>query len=279
MKKLLAALIFLSLVPTSFASGEYKDIKEIRGDKNHYYDLAFSYHLLIVDESQINPQANVKNDTKSEAPSTQTKEGLADDKVISELSGKSFVLSSGAGAWASFIDIKDNKGNFEIQFSDADMDHIYLASGKGQFEMEEKIDDYTYKLKVKNFERTSPEPGIYEKDSYGRDQEYIAVPHGLETSDINDSKPVESLTLYLPYKNIDEIPDDEGARTWLNMSVSEGVGKIGNELRVFAIVNDGYPFVEMVGQWQIKNAQTLVKGMSIFLILKFHRFSGSFTLT
>ena len=248
MKKLLAALVFLSLVSTSFASSEYKDIKEIRGDKNHYYDLAFSYHNLIVDESQINPQANVKNDTKSEAPSTQTKGGLADDKVISELSGKSFVLSSGAGAWASFIDIKDNKGNFEIQFSDADMDHIYLASGKGQFEMEEKIDDYTYKLKVKNFERTSPEPGIYEKDSNGRDQEYLAVPHGLETSDINDPKPVESLTLYLPFKNIDEIPDDEGARAWLNMSAKEGVGKIGNELRVFAIVNGGYPFVEMVGQ-------------------------------
>lgn len=70
MKKLLAALIFLSLVPTSFASGEYKDIKEIRGDKNHYYDLAFSYHNLIVDESQIKPRTNVKNDTKSEAPST-----------------------------------------------------------------------------------------------------------------------------------------------------------------------------------------------------------------
>lgn len=248
MKKLLAALIFLSLVSPSFASGEYKDIKEIRGDKNHYYDLAFSYHLLIVDESQIKPQINVKNDTKSEAPSTQTKGGLADDKVISELSGKSFVLSSGAGAWASFIDIKDNKGNFEIEFSDADMGHIYLASGKGQFEMKEKIDDYTYKLKVKNFERTSPEPGIYDKDSFGRDQEYLAVPHGLETSDLKNLKPVESVTLYLPFKNIDEIPNDEGARAWLNMSVSEGVGKIGNELRVFAIVNGGYPFVEMVGQ-------------------------------
>lgn len=248
MKKLLAALIFLGLVPTSFASGEYKDIKEIRGDKNHYYDLAFSYHLLIVDESQIKPKTNVKNDTKSEAPSTQTKGGLADDKVISELSGKSFVLSSGAGAWVSFIDIKDEKGNFETQFSDADMDHIYLASGKGQFEMEEKIDDYTYKLKVKNYERTSPEPGIYEKDSYGRDQEYIDVPHGLETSDIKNPNPVESVTLYLPFKNINEIPNDEGARAWLNMSVSEGVGKIGNELRVFAIVNSGYPFVEMVGQ-------------------------------
>ncbi|MDU5149178.1 hypothetical protein [uncultured Anaerococcus sp.] len=248
MKKILAALLFIILVPTSFASGEYKDIKEIRGDKNHYYDLAFSYHLLIVDESQIKPQANVKNDTKSEAPSTQTKGRLADDKVISELSGKSFVLSSGAGAWASFIDIKDNKGNFEIEFSDADMGHIYLASGRGQFEMKEKIDDYTYKLKVKNFERTSPEPGIYDKDSFDRDQEYLAVPHGLETSDLKNLNPVESVTLYLPFKNINEIPDDEGARTWLNMSVSEGVGKIGNELRVFAIVNGGYPFVEMVGQ-------------------------------
>ncbi len=248
MKKLLAALIFLSLVPTSFASGEYKDIKEIRGDKNHYYDLAFTYHRLIVDESQIKPQTNVKNDTKSETQPTQTKGGLTDDKVISELSGKSFVLSSGAGAWASFIDIKDEKGNFEIEFSDADMDHIYLASGKGQFEMEEKIDDYTYKLKVKNFERTSPEPGIYNKDSYGRDQEYIAVPHGLETSDIKNPNPVENVTLYLPFKNINEIPDDEGARDWLNMSTKEGVGKIGNELRVFAIVNGGYPFVEMVGQ-------------------------------
>lgn len=248
MKKLLAALIFLSLVPTSFASGEYKDIKEIRGDKNHYYDLAFTYHRLIVDESQIKPQTNVKNDTKSETQPTQTKGGLTDDKVISELSGKSFVLSSGAGAWASFIDIKDEKGNFEIEFSDADMDHIYLASGKGQFEMEEKIDDYTYKLKVKNFERTSPEPGIYNKDSYVRDQEYIAVPHGLETSDIKNPNPVENVTLYLPFKNINEIPDDEGARDWLNMSTKEGVGKIGNELRVFAIVNGGYPFVEMVGQ-------------------------------
>lgn len=248
MKKLLAALIFLSLVPTSFASGEYKDIKEIRGDKNHYYDLAFSYHNLIVDESQIKPKTNAKNDTKSEAPSTQTKGGLADDKVISELSGKSFVLSSGAGAWASFIDIKDNNGNFEIEFSDADMGHIYLASGKGQFEIDEKIDDYTYKLKVKNFERTSPEPGIYDKDSFDRDQEYIAVPHGLETSDLKNPKPVESVTLYLPFKNIDEIPNDEGARAWLNMAVSEGVGKIGSELRVFAIVNGGYPFVEMVGQ-------------------------------
>lgn len=248
MKKLLAALIFLSLVPTSFASGEYKDIKEIRGNKNHYYDLVFTYHRLIVDESQLKPQANVKNDTKSEAPSTQTNGGLADDKVISELSGKSFVLSSGAGAWASFIDVKDNKGNFEIEFSDADMGHIYLALGKGQFEMEEKIDDYTYKLKVKNFERTSPEPGIYDKDSFDRDQEYLAVPHGLEASDLKNLKPVESVTLYLPFKNIDEIPNDEGARSWLNMSVSEGVGKIGNELRVFAIVNGGYPFVEMVGQ-------------------------------
>lgn len=248
MKKLLAALIFLSLVPTSFASGEYKDIKEIRGGKNHYYDLAFSYHLLIVDESQIKSQANVENVTKSETQSTQTKGSLADDKVISELSGKSFVLSSGAGAWASFIDIKDDKGNFEIKFSDADMGHIFLASGKGQFEIDEKIDDYTYKLKIKNFERTSPEPGIYEKDSYGREQEYLAVPHGLETSDINDPNPVESVTLYLPYKNINEIPDDEGARAWLNMSAKEGVGKIGNELRVFAIVNGGYPFVEMVGQ-------------------------------
>ena len=248
MKKLLAALIFLSLVPTSFASGEYKDIKEIRGDKNHYYDLVFTYHRLIVDESQIKQHTNVKNDTKSEAPSTQTKGGLADDKVISELSGKSFVLSSGAGAWVSFIDIKDNKGNFETEFSDADMGHIYLASGKGQFEIEEKIDNYTYKLKVKNFERTSPEPGIYDKDSSGRDQEYLAVPHGLETSDLKNPNPVESVTLYLPYKNNNEIPDDEGARSWLNMSAKEGVGKIGNELRVFAIVNGGYPFVEMVGQ-------------------------------
>lgn len=248
MKKLLTLILFISFIPVSLASREFKDIREIRGDKNHYYDLAFGEHGLSIDESQLRSLDIIKNPTNNQKQSSEKRGTLADDKVISELKGKSFVLSSGAGAWASFIDILDDKGNFEIEFSDADMGHIYLASGKGQFQIEEKIDDYTYKLKIKNFERTSPEPGIYEKDSYGREQEYIAVPHGLETSDINNPKPVESVTIYLPYKNMDEIPNEEGARSWLNLSLTDGISKVGNELRVFAIVNGGYPFVEMVSK-------------------------------
>ena len=79
---------------------------------------------------------------------------------FAKLSNYEFVFSSGAGGWRTFLVIEDD-GSFHGQYSDSEMGSVgedypngtyYLSDFTGKMSVSEKINDYTYALKIENID-------------------------------------------------------------------------------------------------------------------------------
>ena len=127
-------------------------------------------------------------------------------ELLAELEGKTFLFSSGAGAWATYYEMGPD-GTFTGSFHDTDagggsepgMAHQYLAEFEGRFEIGEQIDETTYALDLAELELTTPSSGTaqeedleieYVPDVYGLDQcrDFRLLLPDTPTSSLNDSQ-------------------------------------------------------------------------------------------
>jgi hypothetical protein len=118
--------------------------------------------------------------------------------IYDELSGKSFIFSSGAGAWRTAFTFTDN-GTFSGTYSDANGPEIFVSEFVGQFAINEEVDEFTYRLDLTNFDVTS-ETGTEEQDG-DMIITYVDEPHGFPTGS-------DTFELYLPYKPKSEVSDE-----------------------------------------------------------------------
>ena len=165
-----------------------------------------------VDEAGINNTKDVGKTTDTNKAENDTTEiTKANDSTITfeDLAKYSYSFTSGAGGWSDDFDIEKD-GSFHGSYHDSDMgdtgdgypDGIrYYCEYEGHFENIQKVDDYTYKMHLKDIKILND------------DQEYIAdgvkyIP--LTPYALNNANVVE---IYMPGKPVSEI--DEEVRTWL----------------------------------------------------------------
>ena len=127
-------------------------------------------------------------------------------ELLAELEGKTFLFSSGAGAWATYYEMGPD-GTFTGSFHDTDagggsepgMAHQYLAEFEGRFEIGEQIDETTYALDLAELELTTPSSGTsqegdleieYAADVYGLDQcrDFRLLLPDTPTSSLNEAQ-------------------------------------------------------------------------------------------
>ena len=118
--------------------------------------------------------------------------------IYNELTGKSFIFSSGVGAWRTAFTFTDN-GHFSGVYSDANQSEINVSEFSGQFKVYNEIDEYTYQLILDEFQVTS-ETGKEETDGE-MTIKYVAEPHGFQ-------KGTNTFELYLPYKPKNEVSEE-----------------------------------------------------------------------
>lgn len=124
---------------------------------------------------------------------------------VNELKGIRFVFASGAGAWSTEVSVGEN-GTFKGTYHDSDMGSIgpgypngtrYFCEFTGKFEVLEKVNEYTYKMKISDL--------IYANDA---NTEEILDEVLYHYSDAQGLYGAEELLLYLPGAPIAELPED-----------------------------------------------------------------------
>lgn len=125
--------------------------------------------------------------------------------LFDELKGNRFVFSSGAGAWGTELIISED-GSFKGQYHDSDMGSTgagypngtrYFSEFNGQFSEPEKVNEYTYKMKINTIEYAN-EVGseeILDEILYSYSEAY-----GLFGA--------EEILIYLPGASIEKLPEE-----------------------------------------------------------------------
>lgn len=146
-----------------------------------------------------------KTDQDNETPDESTTEepnttvGDSDYQwLYDELNGKAFIFSSGAGAWRTNFTFANN-GQFSGTYSDANGPEVVVSEFRGQFNIYEEIDEYTYQLELGEFQVTS-ETGKEEQDGE-MTITYVEEPHGFQSGS-------STFELYLPYKPKNEVSEE-----------------------------------------------------------------------
>jgi hypothetical protein len=136
-----------------------------------------------------------------QAEETTPAEAEADSEfqwLYDELNGKSFIFSSGAGAWRTSFSFLDN-GEFSGVYSDANGPEVMVSEFTGSFDIQEEIDEFTYLLNLTNFQVIS-ETG--KEEVYGdMSITYVDEPHGFQSGS-------SEFELYLPYKPKDQVSEE-----------------------------------------------------------------------
>lgn len=130
--------------------------------------------------------------------------------IYNELTGKSFIFSSGAGAWRTAFTFTDN-GEFSGTYSDANGAEIFVSEFNGQFTINEEIDEFTYLLDLANLEITS-KTGKEEQDG-DMTITYVDEPHGFPSGS-------STFELYLPYKPKSEVSNEY--LSWVHGQANNG---------------------------------------------------------
>lgn len=118
--------------------------------------------------------------------------------LFDELMDKSFVFSSGVGAWGTTFTFTNN-GQFSGKFSDANGPEVIVSEFTGQFNINEEMDEFTYLLELDEFQITS-DTGKEEKDG-DMTITYVDEPHGFQSGS-------SMFELYLPYKPKSEVSEE-----------------------------------------------------------------------
>lgn len=224
-KKLGLILGLTLLIPSLSQASKLLDIKEIRGDKNHYMDFLFNNTQMVCDKNEVQEKSQENSQGKNK------EDERWEGDILKELSGKSFSFYSGSGAWMTNLTFTDENGNFEASFSDSDIDQVQGATCVGKFDLVERIDDTSYKLKLSNVKTTSKigESYINGKLNIGK-----KVPYGLETLE-NADEYNTFFTLYLPKRLKSQI--DESVYSWA-YNITDHAYIDDYQSRIFILANE-----------------------------------------
>ena len=167
-------------------------------------------------ETETNPptQSAPINQKSTESQSTEqiTPTDIEPEDYATELFSKlnePFVFSSGAGAWGTTLQI-NRDGSFSGNYYDSDMgdrndNHpkgtVYYCDFSGDFGDVEKINEFTYSMKMKNIEYKN-EPNTEEINDGFLYKYYTA--YGLDEAD--------TVLIYTPDTPISDLP--EGFTNW-----------------------------------------------------------------
>ena len=223
-------LIFLPI--KTYGQEDLISIKEIRGEKNYFYDRVFKLRSSIVrDFSERN---NKPKETYSK--------NLENQDILKDLIGKELILQEEEGGnWFTKIHFREEAGSFDISYKYEENYFTYLANGIGKFEVSQKIDDVTYSLRLVDYLPIGNVPFSDDENKY----ESVEIPYGFQTNDPTENEICKDYTLYLPFKKRNQMED----------SVNEWIGYPSrkkyidqDESRVFILVNDmlKVPFIESV---------------------------------
>lgn len=124
---------------------------------------------------------------------------------FSDISNLVFDFSSGAGAWCTELQVKDD-GSFEGIYHDSDMGDIgegypngtvYMCAFSGKFSQPELVNDYTYSVRIEEMKLE------YEVGTEEIEDDILfkyTEPYGLENAD--------DIYIYLPGAPISELPQE-----------------------------------------------------------------------
>lgn len=132
---------------------------------------------------------------------------------FADLSNLEFWFASGGGAWCTVLTVNED-GTFEGEYHDSEMGEIgkdypngvyYLCDFTGKFTEPEKVDDYTYSVRIESIELDEKAQTEEIKDG----MKYIySEPYGLDEA--------EEILIYMPGIALKELP--EGYRNWVGYS-------------------------------------------------------------
>ena len=137
--------------------------------------------------------------------------GIAEEDLFSKIQGKWFEFSSGAGAWSTEL-IMDANGAFAGNFHDSEMGEtgegypngtVYGCTFHGQFSDPEKVDETTWKVKIK----VEMDEGQVPEAIENQIRYVTAPPYGLEKA--------ETVMIYETGTPIEKLP--EGFMSWSHM--------------------------------------------------------------
>lgn len=223
-------LIFLPI--KTYGQEDLISIKEIRGEKNYFYDRVFKLRSSIVrDFSERN---NKSTETYSK--------NLENQDILKDLIGKELILQEEGGNWFTKIHFREEAGTFDLSYKYEDESTIYLTNGLGKFEINQKIDDLTYSLKLVDY---LPIGNVPFSDKDEKKYESVEVPYGFQTNDPTENEICRDYTLYLPLKKRSQMED--AVNEWIGFpSRKKYIDE--DESRVYILVNDNLkvPFIENV---------------------------------
>lgn len=224
-------LIFLPI--KTYGQEDLISIKEIRGEKNYFYDRVFKLRSSIVrDFSERN---NKSTETYSK--------NLENQDILKDLIGKELILQEEEGGnWFTKIHFREEAGTFDLSYKYEDESTIYLTNDLGKFEINQKIDDLTYSLKLVDY---LPIGNVPFSDKDEKKYESVEVPYGFQTNDPTENEICRDYTLYLPLKKRSQMED--AVNEWIGFpSRKKYIDE--DESRVYILVNDNLkvPFIENV---------------------------------
>ena len=137
--------------------------------------------------------------------------GIAEEDLFSKIQGKWFEFSSGVGAWSTELIMAEN-GAFSGNFHDSEMGEtgegypngtVYGCTFHGQFSDPEKVDETTWKVKIKvEMDEGQVPEAIEDQIRY-----VTAPPYGLEKA--------ETVMIHETGTPIEKLP--EGFMSWSHM--------------------------------------------------------------
>lgn len=224
-------LIFLPI--KTYGQEDLISIKEIRGEKNYFYDRVFKSRSSIVRDFS----------KRNNKPTETYSKNLENQDLLKDLIGKELILQEEEGGnWFTKIHFREEAGTFDLSYKYEDESTIYLTNGLGKFEVSQKIDDLTYSLRLVEYTSFGNEPF-----SYGDEKKYklVEVPYGFQTNDQSENEICRDYTLYLPFKKRNQM--ENAVNEWIGFpSRTKYIDE--DESRVYILVNDQLkvPFIENV---------------------------------
>ena len=108
----------------------------------------------------VNNAGNVSNvgDAAGNDGSKTVAANNKNSNIFAEMSGYSYTFSSGAGGWATEMNVKED-GTFSGKYHDSELGEsgknypngtVYMCDFTGKFASARKVDDYTYKTRIEN---------------------------------------------------------------------------------------------------------------------------------
>ncbi|QFJ55447.1 lysozyme inhibitor LprI family protein [Pseudobutyrivibrio xylanivorans] len=187
----------------------------------------------------ISNQTSTNIEADSNITNNETKDNVVantdDDSTLTfeDLSKYSFSFYSGAGGWSDDFNVEKD-GYFHGYYHDSDMGDIgdgypdgtrYYCEYEGHFENIQKIDEYTYKMHMKDINVINND-GEFLADGV----KYIPVtPYALNNAD--------EIEIYMPGKPVAEIDDE--IKTWLFVGYQEQQDSLENLALVNVNENQG----------------------------------------